>query len=285
MQTKIIDGNKIKNEILTRLQSEVEALPFTPIFCDILVGSDIVSASYVRMKARVAESVGIKFRTAEFPESVTTESLIEAIENLNTVPHMCGIIVQLPLSSHIDKDRVLDAIAPTLDVDCLGRVESAKFYNDEPGLKYPTALACMRVLEETGLLAGSGLEELKKKRVVVLGQGKLVGKPVTHLLESKGVSVEKITRNTPNTAELIKSADIIISAIGHGKFITGGMVKEGVIIIDAGTSEEDGGVVGDVDFESVRGLASHVSPTPGGVGPVTVACLLLNVLEVAQGKM
>jgi methylenetetrahydrofolate dehydrogenase (NADP+) / methenyltetrahydrofolate cyclohydrolase len=285
MHTKIIDGNKIKNEMLTQIRREVETLPFTPIFCDILVGSDIVSASYVRMKAKLAESVGIKFRTAEFPESVTTESLIEAIENLNTVPHMSGIIVQLPLPFHIDKDRVLDAISPMLDVDCLGSIESAKFYNDEPGLQYPTALACMRVLAETGLLADVGLEELKKKKVVVLGQGKLVGKPVTHLLESKGVSVEKITRNTPNTVELIKSADIIISAIGQGKFIAGGMVKEGVIIIDAGTSEEDGGVVGDVDSDSVDGVASAVSPTPGGVGPVTVAYLLSNVLEVAKSKI
>ena len=197
MQTQIINGNKIKEDILAQIKSEVESLPLTPIFCDILVGSDLVSASYVRMKARVAESVGIKFRTAEFPESITTEALVEEIENLNRVPHMCGIIVQLPLPSHINKSMVLDAIAPTLDVDCLGSVNSQRFYDGEDGLKYPTALACMKVLESVNL-------NLSDKNVVMLGQGILVGKPVTHLLEEKGLKVMKVARGTENKNEIIK---------------------------------------------------------------------------------
>jgi len=284
METTIIDGRKIKDEILEDVKKKVKALPFTPVFCDILVGDNLVSASYVRIKSRLAESVGIKFRTAEFPESISTEELIQEIDNLNRVPHMCGIIVQLPLPNHIDKDSALGAISPDLDVDCLGFVASKKFYNNEEGLKYPTALACMKILDSINInpAHGSGGVNLHGKEIVILGQGKLVGKPVTHLLESRGLEVSKITRNTENKNELIKSADLIISAMGSGKFITGDMIKKGAIIIDAGTSEEDGGVVGDVDLTSVKGIASFVSSTPGGVGPVTVAYLLSNVVESAK---
>jgi len=128
MQTQIIDGRKIKDQILEEVKKEVLTLPFTPIFCDILVGDNTVSASYVKIKSKLATLVGIKFRDAEFKDSVTTEEIIKEIENLNRVPHMCGIIIQLPLPSHINKKMVLDAITPTLDVDCLGTINSEKFY-------------------------------------------------------------------------------------------------------------------------------------------------------------
>lgn len=274
----IIDGRKIKDEILKEVKKEIFSLPFTPIFCDILVGSDISSIQYVRMKAKIAESVGIKFRTANFKESATTEELIEEIENLNRVPHMCGIIIQLPLPSHIDKKRVLDAISPSLDVDCLGQINSENFFNDEEGLSYPTALACMKILDSLDI-------DLKDKKFLMLGQGTLVGLPVTHLLKNKGFDVSTINSKTENKDELIKNADIIISAIGYGKFIKGDMIKKGAILIDAGTSEDNGAVIGDVDKESVMDVASIVSPTPGGVGPVTVALLLSNVLSVAKKKL
>lgn len=271
----IIDGKKIRDEILLNVKNEVQALSFTPVFTDILVGSDLISMSYVRMKGRLAESVGIKFHTAEYPSSVNTEDLIAEIKKLNDVPNMCGIIVQLPLPPHIDKNKVLNAIKPDFDVDCLGDVMSSKFYNNEINFSYPTALACMYILDSLSL-------NLNQKNIVVLGQGMLVGRPVTHILESRNYIVNKIKKDTPNIDILLKNADIIISAIGQGKFIKGAMLKEGVVLIDAGTSEEDGGVVGDVDFESVQNVASLVSPVPGGVGPVTVAMLLKNVLQVAQ---
>jgi methylenetetrahydrofolate dehydrogenase (NADP+) / methenyltetrahydrofolate cyclohydrolase len=273
----IIDGRKIKDDILKEVKEEVMSLSFTPIFCDILVGSDISSIQYVRMKAKIAESVGIKFRTADFKESVTTEELIEEIENLNRVPHICGIIIQLPLPSHIDKKRVLDAILPSLDVDCLGQINSENFFNDEAGLSYPTALSCMKILDSLDI-------DLKNKKFLMLGQGILVGLPVTHLLKNRGFDVSIINSKTENKDELIKNADIIISAIGNGKFIKGDMIKKGAIVIDAGTSEDNGAVIGDVDIESVNDVASIVSPTPGGVGPVTVAMLLSNVLQVAKSK-
>ncbi|MFA6251372.1 MAG: bifunctional 5,10-methylenetetrahydrofolate dehydrogenase/5,10-methenyltetrahydrofolate cyclohydrolase [Candidatus Paceibacterota bacterium] len=274
----IIDGRKIKDEILEDVKKEVLSLPFIPIFCDILVGSDISSLQYVRMKAKIAESVGIKFRTADFKDEATTEELIEEIENLNRVPHMCGIIIQLPLPEHIDKKSVLDAIRPELDVDCLGMINSENFYNDNSEISFPTALACMAILDSLNV-------DLSQKKILMLGQGNLVGKPVTHLLKIKGLDVTTVDTRTVNIEELIKNTDVLISAIGQGKFIKGEMVKDGVIIIDAGTSEDNGAVVGDVDLESVIGKASFVSPTPGGVGPVTVAMLLRNVLQVAKNKI
>jgi methylenetetrahydrofolate dehydrogenase (NADP+)/methenyltetrahydrofolate cyclohydrolase len=275
---QIIDGRKIKGEILEELKDKVESLPFPPIFCDILVGEDTVSASYVRIKGRAAESVGIKFKTVNFPENTTTEEVVEEINNLNKVPHMCGIIVQLPLPSHIEVQTVLDAISPTLDVDCLGSFNSQNFYSDKGGIGYPTALACMKLLDSLNL-------KLEDKNIIVLGRGKLVGLPVTHLLESRVLKVTVINSKTENSESIIKEADVIISAIGKGKFITGDMVKEGVVIIDAGTSEENGSVVGDINIESFQNKASFITPTPGGVGPVTVATLLENVLKVSQSHI
>jgi len=274
----IIDGRKIKGEILEELKSKVERLPFPPIFCDILVGEDTVSASYVRIKGKAAESIGIKFKTVNFPENITTEEIVEEINNLNKVPHICGIIVQLPLPSHIEVQTVLDAITPSLDVDCLGSFNSQNFYSDKGGVGYPTALACMKLLDSLNL-------NLKDKNIIVLGRGKLVGLPVTHLLESRSLVVTVVNSKTENSDLIIKEADVIVSAVGKGKFITKDTIKEGVVIIDAGTSEENGAVVGDVDMESVEGKASFVTPTPGGVGPVTVAMLLENVFNVAKNRI
>lgn len=273
----IIDGRKIKDEILNELKEKVEALPFPPIFCDILVGDDPVSSSYVRIKGKAAESIGIKFKTVNFKEDVTTEEILNAIENLNHVPLMSGIIVQLPLPSSIDTQLVLDAIDPKLDVDCLGSINSRNFYESTGSIGYPTALACMKLLDSLNL-------NLKEKNIVVLGRGKLVGLPVTHILERRGLKVNVVHSQTENSNEVILNADIIISAIGRGGFLSGSMVKDGVVIIDAGTSEENGSVVGDVEMESVEAKASFLTPSPGGVGPVTVAVLLENVYQVAKSK-
>lgn len=274
----LIDGRKIKTEILENVANQVKSLPFVPVFCDILVGEDKTSASYVRIKAKNANSVGIKFRTVELPQNITTESLIEEIENLNKVPHMCGVIVQLPLPPHIDRKRVLNTIDSRLDVDCLSEINSKNFYSgSNDSLSYPTALACMKILDSLKL-------RLEGKNILVLGQGMLVGKPVSYLIRERGLYVKTADRSTEDILTLIKDADIIISAMGKGKFITGSMVKDNVIIIDAGTSEENGAIIGDVDMESVESVASYVTPSPGGVGPVTVAMLISNILKVALSK-
>ncbi len=273
----LIDGKKISNDILQNVKMSVGGLSFKPVFCDVLVGDDFASKKYVEMKAKKAESVDMQFYRADFPESVTTDELVSAIDKLNKVENMCGIIVQLPLPKHIDEQKVLDAIDPSLDVDALGSKAGDKFYSGVPCLGLPTALACLHILDSLNL-------DLTQKKIVVLGQGKLVGKPVTQMLRSRGLHPETVDINTPNQEEILKDADIIISAIGQGAYIKGSMVKDGVVIIDAGTSEGGAGLVGDVDGESVKEKVPYLSPCPGGVGPVTVAMLFKNVLEVAKKK-
>ena len=273
----IIDGRKIKKEILEEVKKGVASLPFQPLFCDVLVGNDLASAQYVRMKAKTAESIGFKFHYVHFPESISNEDLILEIKKLNDIPKMCGLIVQLPLPAHFDKQKILNAVSPSIDVDCLNEETSNLFYSNKSVLGFPTALACVYILDSLNI-------DLKDKNIVILGRGMLVGKPVAHILESRGYKVEVVSSKTENANEIIKNADVIISAIGKGKFIKGGMIRTGAIVIDAGTSESTGGIVGDVELESVKEIASYVSPVPGGVGPVTVAMLLKNVLIVAKSK-
>ncbi len=273
----IIDGKKLSKEILETVAKDIAALPFQPVFCDVLVGEDKPSMQYVQMKAKAATSVGMAFHSANFGTSITTEELILEIQKLNKIENMCGIILQLPLPPHIDTERALDAVAPELDVDCLGKASSEKFYNGDTSISPPAALACMKLLDETHV-------DLNGKNIVVLGQGKLVGSPVAALLRFRGFSPVCINVSTEHKEELLKKADIIISGIGQGNYIKGDSIKEGVILIDAGTSEFGGGIIGDVDIESVKDKASFLSPVPGGVGPVTVSVLLLNVLRVAQNR-
>lgn len=277
MQTIIIDGKKIRDEILKEVKSEVSQLSFQPVFCDVLVGSDPVSLQYVKMKGRTAESVGIHFHNAHFPIDITTDQLIEEVHKLKDIPNMCGLIVQLPLPAHIDKQKILDSIDQSIDVDCLGKDASMVFYNSSIDIGYPTALSCMKILDSLNI-------NLEDKKIVVVGQGQLVGRPVAHLLKIRNLEVSIVTRETDNKDEIIKNADVIISGTGAGKLLTGEKIKDGAILIDAGTSESNGSIVGDVDLESVQGIASFVSPVPGGVGPVTVGILLQNVLKVAQKK-
>lgn len=274
---KIIDGRKIRDEILESIKKEIEKLSFRPIFCDILVGNDLVSKQYVELKKKIAQKVGIEFQDAIFPETITTEALINEIQKLNQEFRMCGIIVQLPLPDSLDTRKILNAIDPKIDVDCLGIENSQKFYQNNFLIGYPTALACLYILDLLNL-------DLRNKKIVILGQGELVGRPVQALLSFRGLEVIGINRETLDKEKIIQEADIIISGMGNGKYLTGEMVKNGVIIIDAGTSESGSGVVGDVDLDSVQEKVSFISPVPGGVGPVTVAMLLQNILKVAQIK-
>lgn len=283
----IINGRKLRGEILAKVKKEVATLPFQPVFCDVLVGDDPASAQYVEMKARTAETLGIRFHKATFPESISTDDLVKEIKILNNKENMCGIIVQLPLPESIDKRAILDSIDPRLDVDCLGAIASEKFYknyNSQTDLGYPAALACMALLDTLHL-------DLKGKIIIVLGQGELVGKPVSALLRIRGLNYLPITSKTENKEYLLQQADIVISGMGRAKYITGNMIKYGAILIDAGASEFGSGppgarvnIVGDVDLDSVKNVAEYVSPVPGGVGPVTVAMLLNNVLTVAKNK-
>jgi len=274
----IINGKKLSQEFLSKIKTEVKSLPFQPLFCDVLVGNNKVSMQYVEMKMRAATNVGILFHKANFPASITTEQLIKEIKILNKIKNMCGIILQLPLPPHIDTQLALDAVSSEIDVDCLGTKASEKFYKGEAEIGFPTALACMELINSLNL-------NLKDKKIVVLGQGNLVGRPVAALFHFRGLAPALIRSKTENKEELIKDADLIVSGMGKGKYITGKMIKEGAILIDAGTSESGAGIVGDIDLDSVKNMAGYISPVPGGVGPMTVAMLLYNVLKVAKRRI
>ncbi len=263
----IIDGKKLREELLAEVKVEVTKLAFVPVFCDVLVGEDPVSLQYVRMKNKMAESVGIKFHNAVFLSSITTVELVKEIKVLNNIPNMCGIIIQLPLPKNLDTKKILASIDSKIDVDCL----NGNFENS------PTAKAIILILDSLKL-------DLYSKKIILLGSGPLVGQPVAKILEKRGLKFKIIGRDTENKEALIKEADIIISGAGDPSFIKGDMIKKGAVLIDAGTSESGAGIVGDVDLDSVKDVASFVSPVPGGVGPVTVAMLLKNVLQVAKSR-
>jgi len=271
----IIDGRKIASGIISRIRSKVAALPFQPVFCDVLVGTDTVSAKYVDLKAKKAESAGIRFLRAEFGQNITTAELKEQISGLNQSENICGLIVQLPLPGHIDRQAVLDAINPAIDVDCLGAKRSSEFYKGNMAIIPPTAAAIMYILDSLKI-------ELAGKNILVLGQGELVGRPVTYLLKRRGLKVSTADKFTADIPGLLSKSDVIVSGTGKPRLITAEKIKAGCVVIDAGTAEDGEAIVGDADFESVRTKADIVSPVPGGVGPVTVGMLLKNVVKVAE---
>jgi methylenetetrahydrofolate dehydrogenase (NADP+)/methenyltetrahydrofolate cyclohydrolase len=272
---RIIDGNEVARKISDEIKREVAALDFKPVFCDVLVGEDAASRQYVDMKAKAALNLGFEFRPANYAPGIATAQLIAEIKKISQEPNMCGMIVQLPLPGSLDRQAVLDAIDPKIDVDCTGKINSELFYSGKANMVFPTAAAIMELLDGTKA-------DFNNKKFLVIGFGQLVGRPINFLLKQRGFNVEVADSRTENILPLMKNADVIISAAGKANLITGDKIKPGCIIIDAGTSELDGGIVGDVDLESVKNIAGMVSPVPGGVGPVTVAKLLYNVLRVAK---
>lgn len=271
----IVDGRKIAEQILHGLKPEVAQMAFQPLFCDVLIGDDPVSKSYVNIKARSARQIGIEFQLVGLPASATTETVILMLKEIQNNSRLAGLIIQLPLPSGLDKSAIVNAVNPEVDVDCLSAANSKLFYSGQSKFLPPTAAAIMNVLDSLNL-------NLKQLDILVVGQGELVGRPVTFLLRKRGFTVRVADTSTRDLKELTRNADVIISGTGQAKLITGDMIKRGAAIIDCGTTESSGGIVGDVDLESVLPVAGFVSPVPGGVGPVTVARLLYNVVAVAK---
>ncbi|MBP6912164.1 MAG: bifunctional 5,10-methylenetetrahydrofolate dehydrogenase/5,10-methenyltetrahydrofolate cyclohydrolase [Candidatus Pacebacteria bacterium] len=273
----LLDGIKIKESILTTVKKDVAQLSFVPLFTDIVIGNDPASLQYAMMKKKTAHTLGFQYTDAFFSATINEEVLVKEIQRLVSLPHMSGIIIQVPVPSHLPQQTLLDTIPMSLDVDVLSRSAQESFYKDTNQLILPAAQAVMVLLEEAAV-------DFLSDKFVVVGQGLLVGKPVTHLLRKRGACVETITDTTSETKkrELLLQADVVVSAVGIAGLITGEMVKENVVVIDAGTLEVEGSIVGDVDVESVAPKARFYTPTPGGVGPVTVACLFANVVATAK---
>lgn len=271
----IADGRKIAEQILHGLKQELAHLTFQPLFCDVLIGDDPVSRSYVNIKARSAQQIGIEFQLVGLPRDIAAEAVVVKLKEIQKNPRLAGLIIQLPLPAGLDKTAIVNAVNPAVDVDCLSEINSKLFYLGQSKLLPPTAAAIMSVLDSLNL-------NLKQLDILVVGQGELVGRPVTFLLKQRGFRVRVADTSTGDLKELTRVADVVISGTGRAKLITGDMIKPGAAIIDCGTTESSGGIVGDVDLESVLNIAGFVSPVPGGVGPVTVARLLYNVVAVAK---
>lgn len=275
----LIDGKTIAQTIYADITVRVAALPFRPVFCDVLIGDDPASIQYVHMKAKRAEQLGFQFLQASFPDSVAEADVVARIHDLCRMPEMSGLIVQLPTPEGFSKDALVNAISPEVDVDCLTMQNVALFYESRLPFVPPTPAAILAMLDTVSV--GHSMQGV---RCVVVGQGELVGKPIAYLLAARGAEVDVITRETVHPEHIAAQADVLITGVGRPGLVTAEWVKEGAIVIDAGTAESGGSVVGDVHAASVQEKAAFLSPTPGGVGPITVAKLFWNVLQVAEAK-
>ncbi len=277
----IIDGKKISAEIRAEIAEEVKAMKergVCPGLAVIIVGEDPASKVYVRNKGRACAEVGIYSEIIEMPEETTEAELLAKIEQLNAREEIHGILVQLPLPKHIDEKAVIAAIAPEKDVDAFSEGNVGKIMIGNHSFLPCTPAGVMELLHRSGIAVAG-------KRAVVIGRSNIVGKPQAMLLLHEDATVTVCHSKTQNLAEITKTADILVVAIGKADFVTGDMVKAGAAVIDVGMNRKaDGKLTGDVDFESVFPVAGAITPVPGGVGPMTITMLLKNTVTAAKEK-
>lgn len=273
--TVILDGKKLRDKIFEELKAKVDKMPVKPSLAVILAGDDPSSKIYVNNKKKCAEKLGINSVVITYPSTVTENELLEKIKELNDDKHITAILVQLPLPVHIDKFKIIDAIAPEKDVDGLTPYNSGKLFSGEKPYVYPcTPKGILLLLDEYGI-------EIEGRHAVVIGRSNLVGKPVAQMLLDRNATVTMCHSKTKNLSDITKTADILISAVGK-KVVGENMLKNNCVVIDVGIfRDENGKISGDVDFETVSKSASYISPVPGGVGPMTIASLMLNTVELA----
>lgn len=282
----ILDGKKVSNDIKDEIAEQVKAIisngEKVPHLAAILVGTDGASMTYVNAKVKACEKIGFNSTLIDLPETTSEEELLGKIKELNANDDIDGFIVQLPLPKHIDEQKVLMAVHPDKDVDGFHPTNVGKMALDLPTFLPATPYGILELLERYNV-------ETSGKHVVVMGRSHIVGRPMSILMSQKrpagDATVTVVHSRTKNLAEITKQADIIVAAIGISEFLKGDMVKDGVVIIDVGitrvpdaTKAAGYRLAGDVDFDSVSGKASHITPVPGGVGPMTIAMLLKNTL-------
>ena len=276
----LLDGKilsaKIKEEVKVEVTQIVKEKNITPGLAVILVGNDAASATYVASKAKACKDAGIYSVVHEMPESITQEELLDTINMMNNNPKLDGILVQLPLPKHIDTTTVLEAINPLKDVDGFHPYNVGRMVSNLDSFLSATPFGVMRMFEEHNI-------ELSGKDVVVIGSSDIVGKPMASLLINKKATVTVCNSRTKDLKSHTLKADIVIIAVGVPYLLKEDMVKDGAIVIDVGINRLDTGkLVGDADFEGLKNKCSHLTPVPGGVGPMTIAMLLKNTIKAAN---
>ena len=288
MSAVIMDCKAISKEIQAEIAAEVATFTkqsgITPCLAAVLVGDDPASEVYVRNKHRACERVGIKSQMHKLPASTTEEELLSLIDSLNQASDVHGILIQLPLPSGVDTLRVLDAVNPRKDVDAFHPENVGLISQGRPRFLPCTPHGVQQILDRCGV-------ELSGKHAVIVGRSDIVGKPMSMLLTAKdstrgpqaaNATVTICHSRTRNLAEVCRSADVIIAAVGIANFVTVEMVKPGAVVVDVGINRTDEGLVGDVDFAAVSQIASQITPVPGGVGPLTVTMLMYNTFDAAK---
>ncbi|MBP3284208.1 MAG: bifunctional methylenetetrahydrofolate dehydrogenase/methenyltetrahydrofolate cyclohydrolase FolD [Clostridia bacterium] len=272
---KLIDGKLISAEIQERLKQDIEKLEKKPGLAVILVGEDPASCVYVRNKEKMCQKLGIQSLVYRLPAETTEEELLKLIDELNINEEVDGILLQHPVPAQIDERKAFNKIAPEKDVDGFHMINRGKLAIGEDCFVACTPLGVITMLKHENI-------EIEGKRAVIVGRSNIVGKPLYELLLKENATVTVCHSKTKNLKEVCAEADILIAAIGKPKFVTADMVKEGAVVVDVGINRIDGKLIGDVDFENVKEKASYITPVPGGVGPMTMATLMENVLKAYQ---
>eukprot|EP00543_Licmophora_paradoxa_P016621 CAMPEP_0202463662 /NCGR_PEP_ID=MMETSP1360-20130828/59072_1 /ASSEMBLY_ACC=CAM_ASM_000848 /TAXON_ID=515479 /ORGANISM="Licmophora paradoxa, Strain CCMP2313" /LENGTH=313 /DNA_ID=CAMNT_0049086657 /DNA_START=64 /DNA_END=1005 /DNA_ORIENTATION=- len=303
MVADIIDGKAIAQNIRQELKEEVTAISQkgstkSPGLAVILVGSRRDSQTYVNMKKKACAECGIQSFGYDYPENATDDEIIRCVQNLNKNPDCHGILVQLPLPKHMDEEKVLDSILPEKDVDGLHPLNVAALtststhgqrldWSKLANIPFPIACTpqgCIELLDRSGVA-------LKGKRAVVIGRSNLVGIPVAMLLMHRDATVTIVHSKTENTPEVVREADVVIAAVGRASLVKGEWLKPGAVVIDVGINSLDDAtkkrgyrLVGDCDYDSCKEVAGKITPVPGGVGPMTIACLMRNTVSAFKRK-
>ena len=279
MTARIIDGTQLSRTIRAEVAERAAALAargHRPGLAVVLVGEDPASQVYVRNKVKACADAGLFSVMETYPATLSEADLLARIDALNNAPEIHGILVQMPLPRHIDPTKVIEAISTKKDVDGYSTLSAGELVANLPGFRPCTPYGCMKLIESTGM-------DLRGKHAVVIGRSNTVGKPMALLLLQANATVTICHSATPDLAYHTRQADVVIAAVGRRNTLTADMVKPGALVIDVGINRDEAGkLAGDVDFAGVSETAGWISPVPGGVGPMTIAMLLVNTVEAAE---